>query len=432
MVTKNDRAWESLFASHNIVAAVEQAGFYRITATAINQEREARLMTKFDQEVNLPQIFKDNQLAILPDSRGSYLIGRFQTYQTIEDDESVEVADMAFPTDIESIDPTNLYSEASALFCAYNSQILDDVAGEEVRFTVGGRMSTGRFDYLVDIGGSGAASQRIAVNNAQAEIDGGFESASNLVLVEAKNYGATDFLIRQLYYPYRLWRGKSRKQVIPVFMSFSNDVFSFYVYRFANDDVYNSIELVTQKKYRIAPINIQLADIMTLLSEVERQPAAPEPASVPFPQADSFTRIFDLLGLLYANESLSKEQITTNYAFDSRQTDYYTNAAIYLGLVQKRREQGSSVEYLLTDEGKNIYSMPARARRMALARSVLKHRVFSRALRSYFDNSERPSVSSVVEIMRDERIQITSTTMPRRAQTVLSWIDWILKLGHPS
>jgi hypothetical protein len=319
MVTKNDRAWENLFTSHNIVAAVERTGFYRITATAINQEREARLMTKFDQEVNLPQIFKDNQLAILPDSRGSYLIGRFQTYQAIEDDKSVEVADMAFPADIESIDPTNLYSEASALFCAYNSQILDDVAGEEVRFTVGGRMSTGRFEFLVDIGGGGAVSQRVAVNNAQAEIDGGFESASNLVLVEAKNYGASDFLIRQLYYPYRLWRGKTRKQVIPVFMSFSNDVFSFYIYRFSNDDVYNSIELVTQKKYRIAPINIQLADIMALLSDVERQPAAPEPA-VPFPQADSFARIFDLLGLLYANESLSQEQITTNYAFDLRQT----------------------------------------------------------------------------------------------------------------
>jgi hypothetical protein len=430
MVTKNDRAWETLFASHNIVAAVEQAGFYRITATAINQEREARLMTKFDQEVNLPQIFKDNQLAILPDSRGSYLIGRFQTYQTIEDDETVEVSDMAFPTDIESIDPTNLYSEASALFCAYNSQILDDVAGEEVRFTVGGRMSTGRFEYLVDIGGTGAASQRIAVNNAQAEIDGGFESASNLVLVEAKNYGASDFLIRQLYYPYRLWRGKTRKQVIPVFMSFSNDVFSFYVYRFVNDDVYNSIELVTQKKYRIAPINIQLADIMALLSEVEKQPAAPEP-DVPFPQADSFARIFDLLGLLY-NESLSQEQITTTYAFDLRQTQYYSSAAMYLGLVQKRQEQGTGVLYSLTEEGKNIYAMPASTRKMALAKSILRHRVFARTLRLYFNNSERPTVPSVVEIMRDEKIAIDKTTMPRRASTVLSWIDWILKLAHPS
>jgi hypothetical protein len=430
-VTKNDRAWESLFASHNIVAAVERAGFYRITATAINQEREARLMTKFDQEVNLPQIFKDNQLAILPDSRGSYLIGRFQTYQTIEDDETVEVADMAFPTDIESIDPTNLYSEASALFCAYNSQIIDDVAGEEVKFTVGGRMSTGRFEYLVDIDGSGMASQRITVNNAQAEIDGGFESASNLVLVEAKNYGATDFLIRQLYYPYRLWRGKTRKQVIPVFMSFSNDVFSFYVYRFGNDGVYNSIELVTQKKYRIAPINIQLADIMALLTEVEGQSAAPEP-NVPFPQADSFARIFDLLGLLYANESLSQEQITTTYAFDLRQTQYYSSAAMYLGLVQKRLEQGIGVLYSLTDGGKNIYAMPARARRMALARSILQHRVFGRTLRLYFNNSERPTVSNVVEIMRDERIAIDKTTMPRRAKTVLSWIDWILKLARPN
>lgn len=432
MVTKNDRAWESLFASHDILAAVESAGFYRISATTINQEREARLMTKFDQEVNLPQIFKDSQLSILPDSRGSYLIGRFQTYQAIEDDETIEVADMAFPTDIESIDPTNLYSEAAALLCAYNSQIIDDLAGEEVRFTVGGRMSTGRFEYDIKLGGSLNGSQHIVVNNAQAEIDGGFENASNLVLVEAKNYSAPDFLIRQLYYPYRLWRGKTRKQVIPIFMSFSNDVFSFYIYRFADDAVYNSIELVTQKKYRIAPINIQSGDIVALLTEVERQPAIPEPTTVPFPQADSFVRVFDLLGLLYANERLSKEQITTNYAFDARQTDYYTNAAIYLGLVQKHRERESGTEYSLTHEGKHIYSMPARARRLALARSILRHRVFARALRLYLAKSARPSVQSIVEIISDERIQITSTTMPRRAQTVLSWIDWILKLGQPN
>jgi hypothetical protein len=430
MTTKNDRAWENLFSSHNIVQAVQTAGFYRITATAINQEREARLMTKFDQEVNLPQIFKDNQLAILPDSRGSYLIGQFQTYQPIEDDDTVTVAEMPFPTDIESIDPANLYSEASALFCAYNSQIIDEIAGEEVRFTVGGRMSTGRFEYDVRLGSGGL--QRVAVNNAQAEIDGGFESASNLVLIEAKNYSAPDFLIRQLYYPYRLWRGKTRKTVVPVFMSFSNDVFSFYVYRFTDEAVYNSIELVTQQKYRIAPINIQLRDILDLLAQLERQPAAPEPEGVPFPQADSFIRIFDLLGLLYAHESLSKEQITTNYAFDARQTDYYTNAAIYLGLVEKRREREAGILYSLTEEGKRVYALPARARRLALARAVLVHRVFSRTLRLYFNNSERPSVQSVVKIMEDERIQITSSTMPRRAQTVLAWIDWILKLGHPS
>lgn len=431
MVTKNDAAWETLCASHDILAAVKRNGFHRITAAAINRVREARLMTNFSQEVNLPQIFKDNQLAILPDSRGSYVIGQFQTFKTIENDENAEVVDMSLPTSIESIDPTNLYSEASALFCAYNSQIMDDVAGEHVKFTVGGRMSTGDFDYLVEIGDSSTASHRITVNNAQAEIDGGFEGPTNLLLVEAKNYGATDFLIRQLYYPYRLWRGKTRKQVIPVFMSFSNDVFSFYVYRFADDDVYNSIDLVTQKKYRIVPINIQLADIMALLVEAEGRMAVPEPLG-PFPQADSFARIFDLLGLLYANETLSQEQITTTYAFDPRQTQYYSSAAMYLGLVQRRRDHETGVEYSLTDEGKNIYSMPARARKIGLARCILRHRVFARTLRRYFTNSERPNVPQVVEIMRDERLAIDNTTLPRRAQTVLSWIDWILKLAQRS
>ena len=40
-------------------------------------------MTKFDHKANLPKLFKDNRLTILPITR-EYIIGRFENYQKLE------------------------------------------------------------------------------------------------------------------------------------------------------------------------------------------------------------------------------------------------------------------------------------------------------------------------------------------------------------
>ena len=47
----------------------------------INAVKEARLMAKFDQSSQLPDMFKKNNFSILPISRGEYVIGNFQTYE---------------------------------------------------------------------------------------------------------------------------------------------------------------------------------------------------------------------------------------------------------------------------------------------------------------------------------------------------------------
>lgn len=71
-------------------------------------------MTKFDHRINLPKQFSENDLAILPISRGSYIISRFEAYQEFEqiDDKIIKVA---FPEYIQSIDYENISSEAMAI-----------------------------------------------------------------------------------------------------------------------------------------------------------------------------------------------------------------------------------------------------------------------------------------------------------------------------
>jgi len=64
----------------------------------------------------------------------------------------------------------------------------------------------------------------------------------------------------------------------------------------------------------------------SLRTQIVREP------EIPFPQADSFRRIINLCELL--NKSyLTKNEITANYYFDPRQSNYYTDAGRYLGLI---------------------------------------------------------------------------------------------------
>ena len=419
-----DNVWEQLFNRHYILDNVNNDGFHIITSTQINEFHEARLMTKFDHKVNLPRIFQENKISILPLTRGSYILGNFDTYNELNYDANIENIHCSLPIHIESIDYNNLYSESASLNCAYLSGIIDDVAGEDTLPTVSGRMSSGQFDFNIRNVVRGNT-YPIRITNSQVEIDGGYESLNKLVLLEAKNFTSDDFLIRQLYYPYRLWQNKVNKEVIPVFLTYSNDVFSFFIYRFNNILEYNSLELVEQRNYIIAPESINLDDIYEILQNVQ---IVHEP-EVPFPQADTFTRVIDLLGLLMDNEELTSDYITTNYAFDPRQTSYYTSAVIYLGLVEKRRDR-NTVYYYLSDYGKQIMTKRHKQKSLALVQAILKHEVFNKVLREYFNTASPVPRNAISNIMNTCFLYnvATQSTVHRRAQTVFKWIEWILSL----
>ncbi|MGK7918832.1 MAG: translation elongation factor, partial [Trichodesmium sp.] len=117
-MTKNDVAWQKLFEKYQILEKLNKNGCFKIEASQINQERESRLMAKFDHIVNLPKIFKDNNLSILPISRSQYIIGHFHTHLPVKYNLEINTIPWQFPREIETIDYTNLYSESSALHCA--------------------------------------------------------------------------------------------------------------------------------------------------------------------------------------------------------------------------------------------------------------------------------------------------------------------------
>ena len=420
--TKNDIAWEKIFEKYCILDKLAKNERVSISSMEINQFREARLMTKFDHRSQLPKLFVDNKLSILPTSRGTYEIGTFETFCDF-DKEDVEITSIDFPTFLESIDYKDITSESIAINCAFVSKILHDFTGEENLLpTVCGRMGSSSFDFKIT---SGENTFKINVENSQIEIDGGYEGDNSLNLIEAKNYISDDFLIRQLYYPYRLWSNKITKRVRPIFLTYSNGIFHLREYEFTTPELYNSIRLLQHKKYAVQEGTINIENIQNILDNTQ----VIEEPELPFPQADNFERVINLCELLKQRGFISKDNITHNYDFDHRQTDYYSNAAKYLGLIKVVREN-QQIGCTLTQNGFRIFNLPIVDRQLEFVKLILVHAAFRNTLKLYFDNGNVPTKDEVVEIMKNARLHNIDSdqTYKRRASTIISWINWILGL----
>lgn len=417
--TLNNKSWNKLFSKYNIVDGVLEKGSFEITSKQINEFREARLMTKFDFKVQLPKVFSDNKLSILPISRGSYIISDFETFKDFES-ENLTPIKYDFPNYLESIKYDSITSEATALNCAYVTGIIENfVQDEQVKPTVSGRMGSSNFDFNIK---TQRADLNIIVNNSQIEIDGGYEGLKSLSLIEAKNSLSKDFLVRQIYYPYKLWVGKIKKEVKSIFMTYSNGVFHFREYCFEDPNHYNSLKLKREEKYviRDGAINLEIIQKLTYEATISGE------LEIPFPQADSFDRVINICELLNEYGLLTRDFITLNYDFDVRQTNYYTDAGRYLGLIDKKiinRE----VNYYLTDLGKSIFTSNINDRQIKFIELILSHRVFNLVMKSYFENLEQPNRDKIVELMKTADLyNITSdSTFERRSSTISSWINWV-------
>ena len=212
------------------------------------------------------------------------------------------------------------------------------------------------------------------------------------------------------------------KPVKPVFLIFSNGMFNLYQYQFDDPQNYNSLRLVKQKNYVIAT-EICLADIENLLETV-RQVAEPE---ISFPQADCMSRIVNLIELL--NEKpMTKQDITLEYAFDERQTNYYTDAGRYLGLIDKGYDENGNILFRLSACGHHIMGLEFKERQLALASQILMHKVFNETLKRHLRCGEMPDKQTIVQIMKDSNLYHVEadSTYFRRSSTVVGWVNWIL------
>lgn len=429
-----DDKWELLFDRYEIAKRVSESGLFYITADQIREFKEPRLMTKFDTRESLPKVF-GQKLGILPVTRGSYVIGEFDLYQefpfSLPGDVGQRIKRFSVPDWYETIDVTDIRSEAAAINVMGVTGMLDDFLGEKgFRQTVSGRMASGQFEFQVDsrngkvfAGGKDSISQnRITVNNSQVEIDGGFESKDSFAVIEGKNVVHSNFLVRQLYYPYRLWEKKLKKPVRPVFLVYSNNIFRLMEYEFTELKHYNSIHLVNEKLYSLEDTEITKEALHAVWQQAK---VKPEP-EVTFIQADSFDKVISLTEHL-KERPLSSPEIAERFGFRERQSDYYYNACKYLGLAEKKKDEDGVVRVRLTERGRGILKLRYKPRQLEYVKLILEHRIFNDLFEETLRTGELPEKQRICGKMQELNVCGPNLIL-RRASSVAGWLRWMMGL----
>ena len=428
-----NQAWKLIFDDYNILDKIDAEGKYEIDAKEIKKYREPRLMAKFDCYQNLPAVFKKNKINILPTSRGSYVLGRFKLFQELGNFpiDSLRI-NKAYVPDLETVDINNISSEAMAINVMSLSSVLNDFLGVEPNYqTISGRMGSGEFDFNVDSYSN--SSVNISVKNAQIEIDAGFENSESVIIIEAKNVFHQDFNARQLYFPYRTWSNKVNKPIRLVFMVYFNQVYRLLEYEFTDINNYSSLSFVQEKLYSLENTQITTDDLSSVYknTKVKYSDNMEIKDIPPFPQADDFSRIINLLEVLNKKD-LSVDKITEIMGFTSRQTDYYYNAGLYLGLFNKYswidRDENKVISVKLTDLGRELNKMNYKDRQLKLVSLLLEHRIFNGLFFKALISNKVPSRDEVINEMVKYNVCSSGSVATRRSQTVISWLNWVFSL----
>lgn len=426
-------SWTELFEKYDITNRVKKDGQFEITAKQIKEFREPRLMAKFDSSESLPSILRKNKINILPNSRSSYILSDFKLYQNIPElTEHVTKMQRIEIPEYESIDIKNITTESNAINLLSLSNAMDDFLGEEGNVsTFNGRMGTGKFSFNVDR--FRGTPINISVKGAQCEIDAGFENSNSVVIMEAKNVVHPDFHIRQLYYPYILWKTRVKKPIRLVFSIYSNQIYRLLEYEFIDILNYSSINLVQEKSYSLQETEINNEELFKVYSKTKiKYNDNQTDNEIPFIQADSFERVISLLEILY-EDNKTEEEIADIMQFELRQSNYYFNAGRYLDLFSKVvgfDEDSNRVKFVqLTKLGKQVYLLNYKQRQLKLVELILEHKIFNELFKLTYDSGQYPEREFVKNRMREYNV-CNEGQIDRRSSSVLSWIRWIFNLTN--
>lgn len=431
-VSAYDRAWAGVFEKYDLARVIKEQGFADVTADQLREFREPRLLTKMDHSHQVPTVFEEHEVNILTRGISTFRIGAFEVFAELPEwtIPSTEVENLTLPDYIETLDVKNVTGEPAVINAAHASGLMAHFCGEEVDLTVSGRMRTGDFTFSVNNKVTGTS--EIPVSKAQIEIDSAFEGRTAFTIVEVKNHISRDFCVRQIYYPYRTWLDRIQKPIRNVFLTQALGVYDIFEFEFINPLDYSSGELINHKRYTIGITRPAEADIVQRARKVIESPQAPTPEGTPFPQADDFERVMDLVSYL-AEEPRTVEDLAVNYGFDPRQSDYYYNAAKYLGLAETSRGEDGREYRQATALAVEILALDYREKNLRFAELALGIKPVALTYYEWIRTKNRPSLDWTVETFAKslEGRDLAESTQRRRSQTILSWAGWLCGIAAP-
>jgi len=358
---------------------------------------EPRIMAKIDSLKDLPKVFKDNNLIILPVSRKEYVLVKGKEYQVIED-----------PLD----KPLIHYSEISIDYSKNNESYYLDYA-----FASGiiSKLARYKLDqlYLTDRGRHMANfsfmlnGQEITVNGAQIEIDGQYENAREVLIFEAKLRPITSFNIRQLYYPFRdLQKKKKEVRTFLFNVDIKNQVFKFWEYAFNPPQKLDSIKLIDFYSFKIKR--------KSKITNVK-----PKPEKIELPQSDDIEKVFLIVEKVNQGNDDAKK-ISQALKFVPRQSNYYRHAGELLGIIRLQKPN-----YEITERGYEYLRSNTQERKYIISKLMLEFPIINEIFNSLISNQVKECKREDIVKLLKKKSSLGDSTVDRRTRTIVSWFSWI-------
>lgn len=411
MASANETAWKNYIEVTKIKLDGQS---YKVDAKELKRitGREPRLLAKIDDPEHLPDVFRSADYSLLAITNGSYFLFKGNVFAEVPycQTRAQYNPNLDFPLDTTGRGT----GEAEYLDNAFNIGLISEFTNSgKLYLTIRGRERTRQFKFLI-----GTNRLEIDVDRVQIEVDAGYEGDNDIVIVEGKIGDRSHFNIRQLYYPYRHFSQLvPRKKVRPVFFAYnmSKATYSLYEFGFDNPEVFDSIYPIRCCIYSLTKPHAYAVDELTDKDF--------ETDSNIVPQADDLNKILELLTLINSGQNTVTE-IADYFVFDERQSNYYGEAAEFLGLITRNRGV-----FELTDRGNQFISTPPNEQQLFIAKLVVNTWFFKELLRKakrkgYFTKADIENLIADVK-MNDGSNRYTSSTIGRRTITIMSWTRWL-------
>lgn len=401
---KKFKLWEKIFEVKGFDPARDS---HFITADEIKAitGAEPRVMAKIDAAADLPDVFRRNGYFILPVKNGEYAIVRGEGFHTLEAP--------GFPLE-KHVSRIKFHLTTAArgagemqyLDYSFYSGAIEKIIGKSPLYqSIRGREYSKQFQFKV-------ARTPLRVASVQFEVDSGLEGEDSIVLVEAKVKTPEDFIVRQLFYPYRHFCMVSpEKQIIPVFFTYepADMVYNFWIYEFTDPSNYNSLRLKQARSLKI------ISQKELSLDDFKARGVARKKDLVP--QANDLNKVIELVFKIQEGVD-NYRAIAGHFGFDARQSSYYREAAESLGLVY-----ADAGKYRLTDYGRKLVDLPVEKRHLFVADLLSDFSL----VKEGFELLHKKSVltqKNLEDIIR-KYSGLSGSTVTRRAGSLAAWFKWI-------
>lgn len=406
----NELAWQRAIDELGLDERISLNGIATVTADELRNYREPRLMAKFDALEDLPLSLRSRGWAILSITNNSYVLGDIQTHLSLPKINSGTVP-IVWESSLDTLSKEDITNETSVAMIAHHSKALENFIGESLNLTHFGRQRSGRFSCSI----SGAdRSHELQIDGIQFEIDAGFEGKNSVVVMEVKLGMPSSINIRQLYFPFRHWLGRTSKLVIPTFAVWQNSRLDLYQVSFPIFDDFSSAEISAHASYVFKGNGLTITALERFAAE-----AKDKENEFPFPQANRVDKLLEIWNFL--NELRSVEDVAKYLEFDTRQASYYLNALGFLDLAEKVEQSWiAKLDRKHTGPSDPIQDELI-LRFLAIAPVAKTFLHGNRFKKGQFSESEARKTLEV----SSWGATLSKETIHRRAQCIVAWCQWI-------